>query len=218
LGIKFDFTDKDPYKNADEMQADVRNNHHLSVFTGEGGPVEGGGLPSDHPLKEVEPSTGQTYNNIFRATHDIYGHAAGGNDFSEAGEHAAFGAHNQMYSPEARPAMQNETQGQSNWFFNNPEVRRGKALGDFPEQKATIIPEHERVTPKSASADIPESQQAATPKEDMLKKAAEKYGETEDPYKISHGASFITPEGKYIHLGGGIDHNSAIENLIVPTS
>ena len=161
----------------------------------------------------MEPSTGQTYNNIFRATHDIYGHAAGGNDFSEAGEHAAFGAHNQMYSPEARPAMQNETQGQSNWFFNNPEVRRGKALGDFPEQKATIIPEHERVTPKSASADIPESQQAATPKEDMLKKAAEKYGETEDPYKISHGASFITPEGKYIHLGGGIDHNSAIENL-----
>jgi predicted GNAT family acetyltransferase len=50
-------------------------------------------------------------------------------------------------------------------------------------------------------------------KEDVLKKVAEKYGETEDPYKISHGASFITPEGKYIHLGGGIDHNRAIENV-----
>ena len=46
-----------------------------------------------------------------------------------------------------------------------------------------------------------------------LQKVADKYGVTDDPYKISHGASFITPDGKYIHLGGGIDHNRAIENV-----
>jgi hypothetical protein len=137
----------------------VRNNHHLSVFTG-------GDLSGDHPMAEVEPTTGQPYNMLFRATHDIFGHAAGGFPFTEAGEHSAYGAHMQMYGPEARKAVRTETQGQSNWFFNNRDVRNGKALGDFPQQKATILPEpqtHEEVTqpqkhiqsPLAAAAGIP---------------------------------------------------------------
>jgi len=138
LGIKVDFTDKDPYTSAQDMQKDVRDNHHLSVFTG-------GEVPKDHPMAEVDPHTGQSYNNLFRATHDVFGHAAGGHDFSEAGENSAYGAHTQMYSPEAQPAVRTETQGQSNWFFNNREVRNGKAPGDFPEQKATILSENGKV-------------------------------------------------------------------------
>ena len=200
-GIKYDFTEKDPYNSAEEMQADLRNNHHLSVWN----QAE---LPKDHPLAEVEPTTGQTYNSLFRATHDTAGHAAGGNDFSEAGEHSAFGAHNQMYSPEARPAVRTETQGQSNWFFNNRDVRNGKALGDFPPNKATILPEIE----KSANADIPrESANADMGKyHPDLQKIVDKYGESDDPYKTAHGASFITPEGKYVHLGSKT-HPEAIE-------
>lgn len=136
LGIKFDFTDKDPYKNAEEMMADVRNNHHLSVYTG-------GELPKDHPLAEVEPNTGQSYNNLFRATHDIFGHTAGGHDFTENGEYNAFKAHNQMYSDEAKPAVRTETLGQSNWVSNNKDVREGRSpqYSQFAEQKATILPE-----------------------------------------------------------------------------
>lgn len=135
LGIKFDFTDKDPYHSAEEMQNDIRNNHHLSTFTG-------GDVPKDHPLAEIDPETGQSYNHLFRATHDVFGHAAGGNDFTEAGEHSAYGAHKQMYSPEAQPAVRTETQGQSNWYFNNRDVRNGKTPDTFPEQKATILPEN----------------------------------------------------------------------------
>ena len=148
------------------MQADLRNNHHLSVFTG-------GDLPADHPMAEIEPSTGQPYNNVFRATHDIYGHAAGGHDFTEAGEQAAYGAHSQMYSPDAQPAMRTETQGQSNWFFNNKGVREGAGPGAFPEQKATILPERDE------NAYHPD-----------LQAVADKYGTSDDAYKASRRGIF----------------------------
>ena len=132
-GIKFDFTSEDPYKSAGEMMKDIRENHHLSVYTESG-------VPQDHPLAEVEPKTGQTYNTIFRGVHDVLGHAPGGHDFSENGEESAFKSHGQMYSPEALPAVAAETQGQSNWFFNNKGVREGAAPGEFAEQKATVLP------------------------------------------------------------------------------
>jgi ADP-ribosyltransferase-like protein len=208
LGIKFDFTKDDPYKSAEEMQKDVRENHHLSTFT------EGTPLAKDHPLAEVEPTTGQTYNNIFRATHDIFGHSAGGHDFSEAGEENAYRAHKQMYSPEAVPAVQNETQGQANHYFNNERARNG-AEKVFPEQKATIIHSPEvgqTPEPESPNADIPESQQTATPEtgyHPTLQAIADKHGVTEDPYAVRNGASFITPDGKYIHLGS-TSHDDAI--------
>jgi predicted GNAT family acetyltransferase len=285
LGISVDFTKEDPYKNAQEMQADLKNNHHLSVFTG-------GEVPKDHPMAEVDPETGQSFNNIFRATHDIFGHAAGGHDFSEAGEHSAFGAHAQMYSKDALPAVRNETQGQSNWFFNNKEVRNGKAPGDFPEQKAAILPEGqpaagkrpikagavvdpkiqkvvedaggayrgqnkdgivEITLPESMTKDLPirdsmkkdvsvnlhadevnpEAVKAAmerkvveyggAPKTDEvpptgyhpdLQKVADKYGVSDDASGVrgsGHQASFIAPDGKFIHLPAGTEHPTAIE-------
>ena len=279
LGITFDFTNTDPYKNAGDMQADLRNNHHLSVFTG-------GEVPKDHPLSEVEPTTGQSYNNIFRATHDVFGHAAGGHDFSEGGEHSAYGAHKQMYSAEAQPAVRTETQGQSNWYFNNREVRNGKTPDTFPEQKATILPdsgkedttvpkgtreeyqsaaeksgvefrgvqkglegahpglaifqdpqsgtsvavrlnewspeklqEHidaarERMAgtaPVSANADIQESQRTPTSGyHPDLQKVVDKYGVSEHPVGVRRGASFIAPDGKFVHLEG-TEHPTAIE-------
>lgn len=170
LGIKVDFTPEDPYKSADEMMQDVRENKHLSVFTG-------GEPPADHPLSEVEPETGQTYNHLFRATHDVYGHSAAGNDFSEAGEHAAYGAHTQMYSTDARSAVRTETQGQANWFFNNEGVRAGKSLGAFPEQKATILPE----------------------KSNVFEDAAQQYGLTDNVNK----AGYIGPDGRMLDFSEG---------------
>lgn len=143
LGINIEFQKEDPYKNADEMSADVRNNHRLKVFkTGED-------FPADHPMAEVEPTTGMKYNDLFRATHDIYGHTAGGHDFTEAGEANAYKAHNQMYSDEAKPAVRTETLGQSNWVSNNKDVREGRAkqYENFAQQKATILPEAEKNEP-----------------------------------------------------------------------
>ena len=69
----------------------------------------------------------------------------GGNDFSENGEKSATEAHAQMYSdtgasPRERGA---ETEGQTSWFFHNPEVEAGRAepRRNSPQQKATILPD-----------------------------------------------------------------------------
>lgn len=217
LGIKFDFTDKDPYTSAEQMQADVEDNHHLSVYTG------GTELPKDHPLAEIEPSTGESYNSIFRGTHDIFGHAAGGHDFSEAGEENAYNAHKQMYSDEARPAVRNETQGQSNWYFNNDKVRNGDEQG-FPEQKATILEKSTNGQKEEEGGDPNLGADEREPEEGDtsfkfgdnayhpdLQKIVDKYGETDDPYAIRNGGSFITPTGKFVHLGAQ-QHDTAILN------
>lgn len=152
LGLKFEPQEKDPYNSAGEMMGDVKQNNRLKVFTGSS-------TGEDHPLSEIAPGTGgQTYNTIFRWVHDAMGHAAGGNDFSEAGEKSATEAHAQMYSDAARPAMRAETEGQTSWFFHNPEVESGaKKPGAFAEQKATLLPDEtlEEKLKKGVSRDNP---------------------------------------------------------------
>ena len=116
----------------------------LKVFTGSStGP--------DHPLSEKDPETGETYNTLFRWVHDAM--VTGGRKrFHESGEKSATEAHAQMYSAKARPAMRAETEGQTSWFFHNPDVQAGKAQpGEFAEQKATIIPDTKK--PATAPAD-----------------------------------------------------------------
>jgi hypothetical protein len=130
MGIKIEPVAEDPYKSYDEMRDDVKNNKRLKVFTG------GNELPADHPLAEVDPQTGESYNTMFRAVHDLFGHAAKDNDFSENGEENAWNTHRQMMSPEAVPAMTTETRGQTSWFFNH-----GEEPGKFAEQKAGILPD-----------------------------------------------------------------------------
>jgi hypothetical protein len=134
LGLKFKPQEEDPYNSAEQMMDDIRKNNTLKVFTGSS-------TGEDHPLSAIAPGTGgQSYNTVFRWVHDAMGHAAGGNDFSENGEKSATEAHAQMYSDTARPAMRNETEGQTSWFFHNPEVESGaKQPGDFAEQKAALI-------------------------------------------------------------------------------
>jgi hypothetical protein len=72
-------------------------------------------------------------NDQFRAVHDAFGHAAIGRGFSRHGEEAAYQAHSQMFSPEARPALHTETRAQ------NSVVNYGRKPGSFPEQKVAII-------------------------------------------------------------------------------
>ncbi|HEX5426653.1 MAG TPA: hypothetical protein VFW94_24285 [Candidatus Acidoferrales bacterium] len=70
MGVKFEPWTKpgQPYKNSAEMAADVDNNHHLYFY-------QGGDMSADHPLAEIDPKTGYTFNDMLRAVHDLYGHA-----------------------------------------------------------------------------------------------------------------------------------------------
>lgn len=157
-------SEEDPYKSYAEMERDVKQNKHLSVWLG-------GKPPADHPMSEVEPETGLTYNTLFRAVHDIMGHVLGGHDFSELGEENAYNLHRQAYSHKAVPAVTTETRGQtSNYFKHNA----------FPEQKANLLPEQFHGEQPS-----------------VAKSLVDKYGTTNDPTK----AGFITAEGDKIPIG-----------------
>jgi GNAT superfamily N-acetyltransferase len=133
-GFTMSMSDEQPYQTAEEMLKDIRDNKHITVWSG-------GEPPSDHPLSGKGNSEGVTHNTLFRAVHDIMGHAIGGHDFSELGEENAFMKHSKMYSKDAIPALATETRGQASWFFNNKGVREGAPLGNFPEQKAALLPE-----------------------------------------------------------------------------
>lgn len=146
LGIKIEPTDTDPYGLGDkpaeqQLFDDVNKNKHLGVWRG-GNPLQPG-----HPLTEVDPETGENYNTMLRAVHDIFGHAAEKNDFSEHGEENAWNLHRQMFSQSAVPAMTTETKGQTSWFFNNKGVRGGAPVGAFATQKAGLLPQYMKSHP-----------------------------------------------------------------------
>jgi hypothetical protein len=142
MGIKIEPTDTDPYGFSGEGEPaeqqlfnDVEKNKHLGVWRG------GNELPADHPLAEIDPETGESYNTMLRAVHDIFGHVAGHNGFDEAGEESAWRRHVQQLPEKAKAAMTTETRGQTSWFFNNKDVRAGEPLGKFAQQKAGVLPD-----------------------------------------------------------------------------
>lgn len=152
-GITFEPWDKpgQPYANSSEMTDDVRNNHHLYFF-------RGGDLPQNHPLAAVDPETGFSYNEMFRAIHDLFGHAKEGYQFGPKGEEGAFQSHSRMFSPLAQQAMFSETKAQNSWVNFGPHMlneagepfKKGEpgyvapANRPFAENKAVVVPEHLR--------------------------------------------------------------------------
>lgn len=164
-----------PYKNSAEMQADVAKNRHLYFF-------QGGEIPADHPLASKVPGSDLTYNDVFRAVHDYFGHAKEGNQFGPRGEENAWVAHSVMYSPEARKAMTTETRGQNSWVNFGPKGeanRANPANTQYAEQKAAILPE-EFHTPDSGSKLPPVKEQA----ESMLAQARKAQGGPASPPTI----------------------------------
>lgn len=138
MGIKFEPWTKEgqPYKNSAEMMKDVRNNHHLYFY-------QGGDLPRNHPLLDINPQTGLSYNDMFRAVHDLFGHAAEGNEFGPKGERRAFIAHSQMMRPDSIPALAFETHGQNSWVNFGAHLRDKN--GNIPERgEKGFIPQSER--------------------------------------------------------------------------
>ncbi len=150
-GYRFDFypKDGDPYPNGPrEAILDLHRNRHMYVFpTDEGFGTEN--VINQHPLLHDAGVTWDgkpvTYNDIFRAVHDVFGHGKEGVGFRADGEENAWRAHSAMYSPEARKAMTAETRGQNSWVNYGPhgEANRTASQMDtvYADQKAGILPD-----------------------------------------------------------------------------
>lgn len=146
------FDKGDPYKTADEMADDIRDNKHLFILP----TSENFSEPADYPLLRPFGKDGlDTLNDVFRGVHDIFGHARVGSGFDAGGELNAWKSHRQMYSPEAQGALATETIGQNSWNVFGPHLRdkTGKIMepGDkgyvptadqpYAKQKATVVPQ-----------------------------------------------------------------------------
>lgn len=113
-----------PYATSAAMCADVRDNRHLWYFTG----------------GEYHPYLGE-YNTVFRAVHDLFGHAAEGYEFGPRGEENAWIHHSMMFSPLAQRALTTETRGQNCWVNAGPYAALPASERPFAEQKAALLPE-----------------------------------------------------------------------------
>lgn len=119
-GLTVRIVDEDPYRDAGEMVADVRE-RRLRVW-------------SSAATGNAHPYLSDGENDMFRAVHDAFGHAASGRGFDGDGEEAAWLKHGTMYPPLARRAMTTETRGQTCTLIFRYGGRR------FPDQKAALLP------------------------------------------------------------------------------
>ncbi|WP_233196960.1 MULTISPECIES: hypothetical protein [Micromonospora] len=120
LGVTVCIVDEDPYADVESMIDDVRQ-RRLKVWAS---------AASGNP----HPYLSDGENDMFRAVHDVFGHAASGRGFDRHGEEAAWLKHSTMYSPLAVRAMTTETRGQNCAQIFRYGGRR------FAEQKAVLLP------------------------------------------------------------------------------
>jgi len=140
----------EPYASSAEMLKDVQENKHLWYL-----PTTGNFQDAGNNLM-LRPSgvEGVSYNDLFRAVHDFFGHAQEGYQFGPRGELNAWNAHSEMYSPEAQGALAAETLAQNSWVNFGKHMRDEAGnipkLGEagykplperpFAEQKNIVIP------------------------------------------------------------------------------
>lgn len=141
----------DPYAASPAMgYRDLADNKKLEIFPTDAGFGSSQLDVSSNPLLAQSGrkfgDQDATYNDLFRAVHDAYGHFGHGNPFFRApGEERAWALHSGMYSPEARRAMTSETRGQNSWVNYGPHgAANKKASGAdtvYADQKTTLLPE-----------------------------------------------------------------------------
>jgi len=124
LGVNVEFHDDDPYPGGvKELSEDLHTNNRLKVL-------------------KTEATGGHSYftneeNDMFRAVHDAFGHAAIGRSFSRHGEEAAYMSHSKMYSDKALPALASETRGQNSYLiYDKPGVE-----DNFPDNAVVNMEE-----------------------------------------------------------------------------
>jgi hypothetical protein len=105
-------------------------------------------LNPGHPyLADIDPATGATANEQFRAVHDYFGHLGPKtpNQFGPKGEENPWLAHRQMFSPLAEPALTAETRGQNSFVnYVDPENvalrKQGKPTTNFAQNLPVLLP------------------------------------------------------------------------------
>lgn len=147
LGVEVSVTKDDPYAKAAHMMKDAGEGKFKVFSTA----ATGG-----HPFFTNDE------NDMFRAVHDFFGHAATGRGFDPHGEEAAFRSHYSMFHPLARPAMATETRGQ------NSLLNYGDRKGEFPEQKVALLKSSGLITPIGRRAEFHKSVQEAKMAHDKM--------------------------------------------------
>jgi hypothetical protein len=153
-GLKAEFypdPTKDPYRSQPRlMSEDVNKNNHMYVYPTDAG-FGTGQQPEEHENNPLLGDSGErwngkpvTFNDLFRAVHDYYGHVKEGVGFRGDGEENAWRSHAAMYSPLARIAMGSETRGQNSLLNYGPngERNRNASTDDtfFSPQKLGVLP------------------------------------------------------------------------------
>lgn len=140
---------ENPYPTSKALVEDVAKNKNLWYYPTEQGFGSMGADQSKHPMlqatKYLDPEgKPMLANDVFRAVHDYYGHAAQGHKFGATGEERAFQEHRKMLSPEARKALATETRGQNSWVNYGPfgEANRANPANTiYADQKAGLLPD-----------------------------------------------------------------------------
>lgn len=135
LGLTHTITAEDPYKAPRDMMSDVAEGRIKSLATKSTG---------SHPFFTDDE------NDMFRAIHDVFGHAGSGRNFGPSGEEAAFRSHYGMFSPLARGAMAAGTRGQ-----NSTNNFGGQPVGSYVRGKTIVLPSTLKFLPTPNQLIIP---------------------------------------------------------------
>ncbi|MEM9215862.1 MAG: hypothetical protein AAGD25_16155 [Cyanobacteria bacterium P01_F01_bin.150] len=129
MGIQFEpwFSRSEPYPTSCSMFEDVHQNHHLYFLPTREFFGESTALANNNYMLRPTGVLINGYelliNDMFRAIHDLLGHAMQGYSFGPKGEENAWYEHLQFFSPLARPAITTETRGQNTWVNYGPHLR-----------------------------------------------------------------------------------------------
>lgn len=195
----------EPYKNSDEMTADVRDNKHLYFL-----PTESALAKSDanNPMLADSGVNGWPVNDLFRAVHDFFGHAAEGLTFGPKGELNAWKVHSEMYSPEAQGALAAETLAQNSWVNFGKHLRdeagnipekgqpgyRGLTERPFAEQKNIVIPK-----------ELIDEARGKVETEATFNPRLKPEDKPENPEDAGVRNYWVSPEGKFYYAGNHRD-------------
>ncbi|NBR91407.1 MAG: hypothetical protein EBS68_16150, partial [Rhodobacteraceae bacterium] len=118
-------------------------------------------------LSRIDPATGLSSNEKFRAVHDYAGHGILGNKFDALGEERAYAAHSQMYSPLARMAMASETRGQNSFVNYSPlNVELEAKIADMKDEAEAATDDRTQIEAaahgKQQDAVIPDAMDGAS--------------------------------------------------------
>jgi len=129
INVEFQGPDHPGYAGYGEIAADLSQNGHLNVRSA----ALHGDIPNEF-MATVDPTTGLSHEDMFRAVHDAFG-GSKVNDFGQSGELSALREHAQWFTPDVQPAVVGEATGQA-------AAREATKLGGEPiPQKAGIMPQ-----------------------------------------------------------------------------